>query len=362
MKNVFLIFLAVTVAGLMTSCQKEFTEDVLTSTEAEMNAVQSGAASSNSSDDDITQFPQAIQDYVDLNYPGVMILEAEVESDENNPAVAFEVELSDGTDLYFDVDGNFLFAEAPGDDDDTPVAVGDLPAAVTDYISMNYPDATITEAEMEDDGTIEVELDNGLEIYFDADGNFLSAETDEENVDVTELPMTITSYVAANYPDATIIEAEVEDDGNFKLHLSNGTEVWFDADGNFLFEDLEDGGEDGCEALSATITDYIALTYPSNTIIDCEVFASGYIEIKLDNEWNVYFDPAEAFVFEDADNDVEVAVSTLPTALTDHLAANFADIAIDKAEQFPSGHYAIKLVNEVDVFFDAAGSFLFEDN
>ena len=47
--------------------------------------------------------------------------------------------------------------------------------AIETYVSSNFPDISIDEIELE--GTmIEVELANGVELYFDLDGNFLGTD------------------------------------------------------------------------------------------------------------------------------------------------------------------------------------------
>lgn len=53
----------------------------------------------------IDSLPQNIKDYIAENYPGVSIDEAEIEDNE------YEIELSNGTKLYFDLAGNFLREE-----------------------------------------------------------------------------------------------------------------------------------------------------------------------------------------------------------------------------------------------------------
>ncbi len=63
-------------------------------------------------------------------------------------------------------------------EDDEYVNVSELPAAILDYLSTNYPNIAIDEAELED-GIYEVELVNGLELEFDINGNFLSVEIDD---------------------------------------------------------------------------------------------------------------------------------------------------------------------------------------
>lgn len=71
-------------------------------------------------------------------------------------------------------------------DDDESIAVADLPSAITDYVADNYPDDAIEEAELEDDcqeDYYEIELDSDEELYFAADGSFLGTDEPYENCD-----------------------------------------------------------------------------------------------------------------------------------------------------------------------------------
>ncbi|MGB1241275.1 MAG: PepSY-like domain-containing protein [Chitinophagales bacterium] len=66
-----------------------------------------------------------------------------------------------------------------------------------------------------------------------------STSSASKSIPVEELPSLITDYIAANYPTAVILEAEQEDDGEYEVTLDNGLEIKFDADGNFLEEEKE---------------------------------------------------------------------------------------------------------------------------
>jgi hypothetical protein len=77
--------------------------------------------------------------------------------------------------------GNFLGTEADFDCDDDDIDPSSLPSAVQTYLSTNYPNATIHEAERKTEcgqEIYEVELSNGLELYFDLQGNFLGTDDD----------------------------------------------------------------------------------------------------------------------------------------------------------------------------------------
>ncbi|APG59920.1 PepSY-like domain-containing protein [Christiangramia salexigens] len=197
-----------------------------------------------------SSLPQSILNYVTENYPNLTIREAEIE-DNNN----YEVELSNGLELIFDSNGNFLGIDDDDNDDfdDEHIAIADIPQKIKDFIAANFGQYTIEEAERENNGNYEIELSNDIELIFDSNGNFLGIAVDENedededgDVDInpSDLPQVIKDYISENYPDRTIIEAEIEEDGNYEVTLNNGVELEFDSEGNFLKADDNNGDDE----------------------------------------------------------------------------------------------------------------------
>ena len=204
----------------------------------------------------VGDLPVAILDFVAREFSGLFIDEAEEEDNGN-----FEVELSNGTELVFDANGTFLGidddSQENGDFDDSEIAEEDLLQVILDYIELNYPGVGIDEAEMEHNDHYEVELNNDTVLIFDADGEFLGVGVDEndqdgdgdydwededdnddgDTIDPGQLPEMALTYLEDNYPNLTIVHAEIEDEGEFEVTMSNGLEVYFDAEGNFLSVD-----------------------------------------------------------------------------------------------------------------------------
>ena len=58
---------------------------------------------------DLSDLPQRAQDYVNLNYANLDIVQ--VEREDSDDGYCYEVELQDEIDLYFDCEGNFLFRD-----------------------------------------------------------------------------------------------------------------------------------------------------------------------------------------------------------------------------------------------------------
>ena len=80
---------------------------------------------------------------------------------------------------YEDEDYDDDYDEGHDDDNHENESTGSISTSalnsIQSYISTNFPDISIDEIELE--GTvIEVELANGVELYFDLDGNFLGTD------------------------------------------------------------------------------------------------------------------------------------------------------------------------------------------
>ncbi|MCC6726911.1 MAG: PepSY-like domain-containing protein [Saprospiraceae bacterium] len=231
---------------------------------------------------DVSELPQAAADYIAANYGSLTILTVVYKSHDNHTGYA--VELSDGTILLFNGDGEFvnLCGEFPGGGDgnghgdhggdhdgdhgnhggdhgpDGPqggcaagdtIDVADLPTAVTDYITANYSGETINIAVVKPSGKFGVELASGTVLLFDADGNFIKIcdgqpghggthqhHCDTELTALTDLPQAAQDYIATNYPGETLDHGCVKNNGNFFVELSNDAKILFDADGNVVFD------------------------------------------------------------------------------------------------------------------------------
>ncbi len=221
------------------------------------------------------EYPSAIDNYVAIHYSSTSIIQVIV--DEIDGVLHYMVTLSDKTVLVFDKEGGFLFKEnntqegeneneeeeeddededdedeEEGEEDDeeederssADIAIKDLPSAIKDYIDEEYPGTAIVSAEVEYNGNYEVELENGAELYFDANGNIIYEEyedhdewdedDEETDISISSLPQTVIDYIVANYPDVLIAQADMLAEGGYKVRLSNDTELYFDSNGNFL--------------------------------------------------------------------------------------------------------------------------------
>ena len=136
---------------------------------------------------EIDSIPQSIIDYINANFEGVEIVSAEIfdETDE----LAFGIELSNGVSLLFDANG--LVITSADDDEEQEISLDSLLQSIVDYVNNNFQDIQIEDAEIEVEyGSVyfEINLEDGTEIIFDLEGNFLCEDDDDEK----EMMMTMT--------------------------------------------------------------------------------------------------------------------------------------------------------------------------
>ena len=327
----------------------------------------SGEDETNGEDINPSDLPMSIQDYITTNYPSETITEAELYTDK------YEVSLSNGVQLEFDLAGNFIEASGGNNngDEGTEIAPANLPQAIQDYIASNYPMETITKAEEYAD-KYEVELSNGLQLEFDIAGNFIEisgnegdGEGDSEDINPSSLPQVILDYIATNYPNQTIVEAE-QDSEKYEVELSNGLKLEFDLAGNFLEvsgEENEDGSNEiATSNLPQSIRDYVANNYPNESIVKAEEYTDKY-EIELSNGIELEFDLAGNFIEisgneGDGEGDSEdINPSSLPQVILDYIATNYPNETIVEAEK-DDEKYEVELSNGLKLEFDLAGNFL----
>ncbi|QHI36149.1 hypothetical protein IMCC3317_15080 [Kordia antarctica] len=250
MKTTKTVLLILIITTSIFSCSKDST-NVIPNEPASTNLV--AAKSDNSIN--VATLPQVVLDYIATNYPNETIATSEIEDNGS-----FEVELSSGIELIFNSSGTFIGIDDDSGDDygDTDINPTDLPQVILDYILANYPSITIHEAELENNGNYEIELTNDVVLIFDGSGTFLGVgvdqddmnddgdETNDDNdqvIDAAMLPQTVLDYVSTNYPNDTILQAQIESDGSYEVTLSTGIELHFDANGVFL--NTGNGDDDG---------------------------------------------------------------------------------------------------------------------
>lgn len=131
-----------------------------------------------------------------------------------------------------------------------------------------------------------------------------------ENVPLSNVPASATSMIQVTFPTLTIVKVEkkLNADGSFRVYevyLSNGAELYFDANWTQVFDDNPSSGTDDSvdiafSALPQIAQDYVNTNYAGIAIKKSKMKLddSGAIylyEVRLTNDTRIYFNAAGQF-------------------------------------------------------------------
>jgi hypothetical protein len=119
---------------------------------------------------------------------------------------------------------------------DKNITITGLPANAQAFIKQHFKGQTVTSAH-EDKEMFETDynavLSNGIEIEFDNKGNWDEIDGNHIALPTSVLPKAIADYTAANYKAQGVVQIDKKRSG-YDIELANGTELEFDANGKFL--------------------------------------------------------------------------------------------------------------------------------
>lgn len=117
----------------------------------------------------------------------------------------------------------------------TTLSNNEVPIEITTYIDQNFKDHKIRKVIKEIGNNIaeyEIKLNRRVELEFDESFKIKEIES-KFGVSTHLLPSRIVEYLQAHYPDFKITEWKLNEHGQ-KVELSNGSEIQFDPNGNFI--------------------------------------------------------------------------------------------------------------------------------
>lgn len=207
---------------------------------------------------EVSALPATVTSFISTSYTGATVNYA-AKDDAGNFLVAI-TQNSVRKALLFNTDGTFNRelslrggggnrhggSHGRGRDSLTLVAVANLPAAITSYITTNYASATITAAALDATrGYFVMITQDGQRktLLFNADSTFNQAivrgtHGNYTAIEASALPSAVTIYITTNYAGATIRAAGKSTTGQFKVIVQPTTgravELLFAADGTFV--------------------------------------------------------------------------------------------------------------------------------
>ncbi|PBJ04610.1 PepSY-like domain-containing protein [Flavobacterium sp. ACN6] len=134
------------------------------------------AVSCNNDDDKETvigasELPAVTDVFVKAHFPNVTYVLIKKEHRPESDGTVYEVRLSNGFEIDFDVQGNMVDIEGYGQ----AVPMEFVSEPIQAYLMANYKNFFVTSIDNER-GTTEIELSNRVELIFDLQGNFLGID------------------------------------------------------------------------------------------------------------------------------------------------------------------------------------------
>ena len=126
------------------------------------------------------------------------------------------------------------------DIDEELISTDELPLNSKSFLNTYFNSAKIILAEKDIENSsrweYEVKLDNGIEISFDGQGEWQNVESRNDHKALPNyefIDTIILDYVLTNYPEAGINGIDRQING-FDVELTNGVDLEFNSEGNFL--------------------------------------------------------------------------------------------------------------------------------
>ena len=114
------------------------------------------------------------------------------------------------------------------------------PEAIVNFINSNFSGATINGTERDnEDGEIDVYLSDGSKVDFTANNEWKKISCPGKGVPSALVPTAITNYVKSNYQSALIYKID-KNYNTYEVQLNNGVELHFGSNGQFLGMDVDD--------------------------------------------------------------------------------------------------------------------------
>ncbi|MCQ2283361.1 MAG: PepSY-like domain-containing protein [Bacteroidales bacterium] len=118
---------------------------------------------------------------------------------------------------------------------DKPIKVEQLPEKVIRFLKENFYGVKISYAE-KDGKKYEVKLENGYSAEFNKKGEWLEVKC-YDGIPGNIIPQGVFKYIGSKY-DRSIRMTEISREKHgYEVKLNNGKELLFDKNGNFLRED-----------------------------------------------------------------------------------------------------------------------------
>ncbi|WP_407405696.1 PepSY-like domain-containing protein [Chryseobacterium sp.] len=132
--------------------------------------------------------------------------------------------------ILFLLVGSLVFAQ------DRAITYTQLPQNAQKFIKANFKNvktsSILEDREIFGVDEYKIHMANGMKIEFDGKGNWKEVDGKHQKVPYNFIPAGIRNHIAKTFPNTHIIKIERKT-YSYKAELSNGLDLEFDANGNF---------------------------------------------------------------------------------------------------------------------------------
>ena len=132
--------------------------------------------------------------------------------------------------ILFLMVGSFVLAQ------DKVINYNQLPQNAKKFLASHFKNiktsSIIEDREIFGVDEYKIHMENGMKVDFDSKGNWTEVDGEHQKVPYNYIPAAIKNYIAKTFPSTHIIKIERKT-YSYKAELSNGLDLEFDANGNF---------------------------------------------------------------------------------------------------------------------------------
>lgn len=208
-----------------------------------------------------------------------------------------------------------------------------VPTSISDFLATHFPEKTIVRLEKDHD-SYEVKLSGNTSVDFNLNFEPTSIESRSKLPD-TVIPTEILKYVLTNFPNNYITEWERELTSQ-KVELNNGKELSFALDGTH-----------SSVTIPLEIKAYLEKHFPTLTVLKFEKDHDSY-EVDLSGntsvDFNLNFEPTSI------ESNSKLPDTVIPAHILDHVKTNFPTNYIVEWEKERT-HQKVELNNGREISF-----------
>lgn len=245
----------------------------------------------------------------------------------------------------------FLFSCKKDNTNDETIPTNGLPTVASVFLHTYFPNNPPQSIEKEEDSSYSVDLLNGVEVDFDAEGQWKEVSAKDGNALLSIAfvnQFQIISYLE-NQRLAQSVYSIKKTARGYEVELLSQAKLFFDWQGNILSSNQSGVNQ------NANLNEFVKKYFGNTTVVSQKQKKDGY-ELYLNDGTEIKFDRYGNW--EEIENKRAFSsFAFLPEKIHNYLINNKLLSLVEKIERKNNG-YEVELKNSTDYYFDREGNFI----